>query len=154
MIGKLINTTANIEYGLLIAIVLVALLLLGLCAINDRKQLNVLSFIIGAVLVALLTFQMSRMLGACTISSAISDATDLVGMFSPTVARYVARLDSGTVGWFIFRRVLWSVIWLAVGGTAIYITMDNKRRRSGFMPPGARTGSHGRQYTSSPRRRR
>lgn len=154
MISKLIDTGANIEYGILIAVVLVALLLGGLAAIGGRRQLNVVSYLIGIVLVGLLTFQMSRLLGAFALRDAISTTKEIVGMFSTEVAELIPQLEGGAVGWFIFRRILWSVVWLGVGGAAIYVTMDTRKIHDRSVPRGAQMGRRGRQYNASTRRRR
>lgn len=129
MIGGLIDTMANIEYGLLIAIVIDALLLVVIASMNSRKQLGVLSYIIAAVLLVPLTFQMSRLIGACNISSAASTLNDIVGAFSPTLGKYVNSVTSRDIGWFIFRRVLWSLLFVGLGGFGIYVTMVPRRKK-------------------------
>ncbi len=152
MISSYIDTMANIEYGLLIAIIIVALLLFSLSSINGRKQLNVLSFLIALLLVGLLTFQMSRLIGACNISNDSSMVSDLVGAVSPTLGKYVSSYTSHDVGWFIFRRVMWSVLFLSIGGFCIYTTMDVNGRRRHFRTSGDRI--EGRKERISSRRRR
>lgn len=132
--GEFIDTMANIEYGLLIAIVLDALLLVVIASVNNRKQLSVLSYIIAVALLVPLTFQMSRLIGACDISSASSTINNLVGIVSPTLSKYVASATSEEIGWFIFRRVMWSVLFIVVAGLGICKTMkSNRKRRYGSM---------------------
>lgn len=147
----MIDTMAYIEYGILIAAVIVALLLFAIASLNSSKKLNVLSYIIAAVLLALLTFQMSRLVGACEVSSASNMVSDVVGMVSPTLSKYVSSYTSKEIGWFIFRRVLWSVIFSTIAGVGIYLTMDKNKSRSRGVPHGAQMG---RRYTSPTGRRR
>lgn len=126
----LIDTTANMEYGLLIAIVLDALLLFAIASSNSRKQLSVMSFIIAVVLLVPLSFQMSRLIGAHSISGTASTISVMVDTVSPTLGKYVESYSSHEIGWFIFRRVMWSVFFMAIAGFCIYVTMDVKRGRS------------------------
>lgn len=154
MLGTLINTTEYIEYGILIAIVLTAAELVCIATANANKKLNPLAYIIAVALCALLTFQMSRLIGACYVNSAVSDVQNVVGMFSQTVANMigtVTRVSDKEIGWFIFRRCMWSVLFMAVAGFVMYITMEKQVKRSRETPRGAQIG---RRYTSSSRRRR
>ena len=151
MIGQVIDTTANIEYGILIAIIIVALLLVVVASINNSKKLSVLSYLIAAVLLVPLTFQMSRLVGACYVSDTASAINDIVGVVSPTLSKYVSSVTSHDIGWFIFRRVMWSVLFIGLAGFCIYVTMDRKRTRSHGTPTGVQTG---RRYSSSTSRRR
>lgn len=152
MIGTLIDTTAYIEYGILIALVLDATLLFLLATLNTGKTLNILSYIIAVALLGLLTFQMSRLIAACHVSRTVSAINNIVDAISPTIGQYVASASSLTtrdIGWFIFRRILWSVVFLGIGGAGIWVTMDKKHR--GHRPPaGIQTG---RRYTSHTSRR-
>lgn len=154
MIGELIDTMANIEYGILIAIVLDAAMLFLLAASCAKKELNTLSYIIAVVLLVPLSFQMSWMISACEISRATSTLNSIVGAVSPTLSKYVQSATSHEIGWFIFRRVLWSVVFMAVGGVGIYITMDNKKRGGHRPPSGFRTERRYSSNTSSHHRRR
>ena len=129
MIGKIINPMAYIEYGILAAIVLAGILLFALAALNNRKQLNAVSYIITLVLLAPLTFQMSRLIGACDISSAASTVNGFVSMVSPTLSKYISSVTTDQIGWYIFRRVLWSVLFMAIGGVGIWVTMSPKRKK-------------------------
>lgn len=154
--GTIINTTEYIEYGILIAVVLSALELVAVASLNGNKKLNPLAYIIAVALCALLTFQMSRLIGACYVNSAVNDVQSVVGMFSQTAANmlgHVVKYSAKEIGWFIFRRCLWSVLFMAVAGFLMYITMEKPVKRSRDIPRGAQTG---RRYTSSlsSRRRR
>ena len=131
MIGDLIDTMANIEYGILIAIIIVALLLVVVAFINSSKKLSVLSYLIAAILLIPLTFQTSRLIGACYISDTASAVNDIVGVVSPTLSKYVSSVTSHDIGWFIFRRVMWSVMFIAVGGFGIFVTMARRKRHHG-----------------------
>lgn len=130
--GDYINTMAYIEYGVLIAIVITALLLILVASANSNKKLNPLSYIIAIVLATLLTFQMSRLVCACCLDDAVSDVKNIVGMFSQTAANIIGYTTKD-VGWFVFRRVMWSVLFCAIAGVGIYFTMEtvarNPRRR-------------------------
>ena len=72
---------------------------------------------------------MSRLIGACQVSDATTAINDIVGTVSPTLSKYVASVTDQNIGWFIFRRVLWSVLFVAAGGFAIFFTMTKKKRR-------------------------
>lgn len=123
---------AYIEYGVLIAIIITALLLILVASANSNKKLNPLSYIIAIVLATLLTFQMSRLVCACCLDDAVSDVKNIVGMFSQTAANIIGYTTKD-VGWFVFRRVMWSVLFCAIAGVGIYFTMEtvarNPRRR-------------------------
>lgn len=150
-IGDMIDTMENIEYGILIAIVIDVLLLLIIASINTKNKLSVLSYIIAGVLLVPLTFQMSRLIGACNISSTTSAINDIVGIVSPTLGKYVSSATKSDIGWFIFRRVMWSVLFIGIAGFCIYATMDMKRTRNHDIPIGVQTG---RRYISNTSRKR
>lgn len=118
---------AYIEYGVLIAIVITALLLILVASANSNKKLNPLSYIIAIVLATLLTFQMSRLVCACCLDDAVSDVKNIVGMFSQTAANIIGYTTKD-VGWFVFRRVMWSVLFCAIAGVGIYFTMETVAR--------------------------
>lgn len=151
VIGEFIDTMANIEYGILIALFLDAILLFMIASINSKKKLSVLSYIIAAALLIPLTFQMSRLIGACQISDDPSVINAIVGTVSPTLSKYVSSATSSDIGWFVFRRILWSIIFMGVAGFCIYVTMDKKRLREHDIPSGIQTG---RRYNSNISRRR
>ena len=152
--GTLINTTAYIEYGILIAVVLSAAELVCIASLNGDKKLNPLAYIVALALCALLTFQMSRLVGACYVNSAVDDVRSVVGIFSQTAADmlgHVTKFSTREIAWFIFRRCLWSLLFMAVAGFVIYVTMEKPVRRSGERPRGAQVG---RRTSSSYGRRR
>lgn len=151
VIGELVDTMANIEYGILIAIMIVAILLVAIASINSKNKLNVLSYIIAAILLLPLSFQMSCLIGACQISNTATAINDIVGVVSPTLSKYVSSATSHEIGWYIFRRILWSVVFIGVAGFCIYMTMDKKSTRSRGIPSGIQTG---RRYNSNTSRRR
>lgn len=130
-ISGLINTMANIEYGILIAIVIVAILLFVIASLNSRKKLNALSYIIAFVLLVPLTFQMSRLIGACQISDTAAAINDIVEDISPALSEYVSSVTNHDVGWFIFRRVIWSVVFIALATFGIVMTMDSSMKNQG-----------------------
>ena len=152
MISELIDTMAYFENGILIAIVIDAVLLLTITATNSRKSFNVLSYIIALLLLIPLTYQMSRMAGAFSISSSASTLERIVDEISPTLSNYVSSITDSEIGWFVFRRVMWSAMFMALAGFGIYATMDTKRDPRGHATPsGVRTG---RRYNSTTSRRR
>ncbi len=151
--GTLINTTEYIEYGILIAIVLSAAELVCIASMNTGKKLNPLAYIVALALCAILTFQMSRLIGACYVNSAVNDVQSIVGVFSQSAANmlgHVVKYSTKEIGWFIFRRCLWSVLFMAVAGVLMYITMEKPVKRSRDIPRRAQVGRH----TSSSHRRR
>ena len=141
--GTLINTTEYIEYGILIAIVLSVTELVCIASMNASKKLNPLAYVVALALCALLTFQMSRLIGACYVNSAVNDVQSVVGMFSQTAANmlgHVVKYSTKEIGWFIFRRCLWSVLFMAVAGGVMYMTMEKPIKRSRDIPRGAQVG--------------
>ena len=135
MISELIDTMAYFENGILIAIVIDAVLLLTITATNSRKSFNVLSYIIALLLLIPLTYQMSRMAGAFSISSSASTLERIVDEISPTLSNYVSSITDREIGWFVFRRVMWSAMFMALAGFGIYATMDTKRDPRGHATP-------------------
>ena len=127
--GDYIDTMANLEFGILIAIVVVALLMLSIAAICSNKKFNVISYIIAVLLLVPLSYQMSRLIGACQVSNDASVIEDIVGYVSPVLSRFI-EADTHEIGWFIFRRVLWSVLFITAAGVGICCTMDVKKRRT------------------------
>lgn len=152
MIKEFIDVAANLEFGVLIAIILVILLMFCISSMNNRKKMNVLSYIIGLVLIAILTFQMSSLLGACTLYDSSSDLSNLIGTVSPTLSKYISSGAGNDIGWYIFRRVFWSFLFMTLGGFVMYITMDRKITRSHDRPQGVRMDR--RYHTTSSRNRR
>lgn len=124
IIGEIIDTMANIEYGFLIALVLDAILVFGIASLNSSKKMSVLSYIIAAVLLIPLSFQMSRLVGACQISDTTSAISDIVGLVSPTLSKYVSSVAGSDISWFIFRRIVWTILFMSVAGFGIYATME------------------------------
>jgi Na+/melibiose symporter-like transporter len=154
MLDTLINTTEYIEYGILIAIVLSVAELVFIALTNGNKKLNPLAYVVAVALCALLSFQMSRLVGAFYVNSVMDDVQNVVGMFSPTAADVidaVAQVSTKDIGWFIFRRCMWSVLFMAVAGVVMYVTMEKPVRKSRETPRAAQIG---RRYTSSTNRRR
>lgn len=129
MIGEIIRPMAYVEYGILAAIVLAGILLFALAALNSRKQLNPVSYIIALILLVPLTYQMSRLIAACDISSAASTINDFIGSISPTLKKYTSAMTTDEIGWYIFRRAFWSVLFMAIGGFGIWITMSPRRKK-------------------------
>lgn len=125
----LIDVTANIEYGILIAVPSVLILLFAISALGSNKRLNGLSYIIAAAMAASIAFHMSRLIGACNLSKATSAVGNIVGAVSPTLSKYVPSVLGDDLKWMIFRCILWSVLTLVVGGIGIWATMSKKRKK-------------------------
>lgn len=130
MIGEFIDTVSYLEYGILIASFIIALLMLLIKGINDKKQFTPLAFIISVVLCVFLSFQMSRLVGACQFSSTTSQINDIVGAVSPTLSKYISSSTRSDIGWFIARRVLWSLLSIGIAGFGIIATMKRKHKGS------------------------
>ena len=128
MLTPFIDTMAYLEYGILVAVVITVIVLVIIRSMNDRKAFNALSYIIAAVLTAILSFQMSRLIGAYMLNDGATTIGKFVGMFDQTASQLI-HYSTKDVGWFIFRRILWSVIFIAVCGFGIYITMDKKKKK-------------------------
>lgn len=150
MFGEFVDTMANIEYGLLIAICIEVLMLFVVASIKTNSKLNVLSYIIAGILLVPLTYQMSRLVGAFNISNTASTINEIVGVVSPTLSKYVSSVAENNIGWFIFRRIMWSILLIGIAGFCIYVTMDKKRIRNHDLSNIPRTG---RRYYSSTSRR-
>ncbi len=140
MLGKIIDTMASLEYGILISLVIAGLLLFTIAVLNGKKQLNVLSFIIAALLMIPLSFQMSRLIGAYNISTAASNITDVIGLVSPVLKKYASSFTDKEIGWFVFRRVMWSIVFTGTAGVLIYVTMERKTSKHHNLPNGIQTG--------------
>lgn len=140
MLGEFIDIMANIEFGLLIAICIDALLLFTIAATSNSK-LNIMSYIIGIVLLALLTFQMSGLIGACKMSNTASGLNEIIGVVSPTLNKYVSSATNHEIGWFVFRRIVWSLLFIVAASLGIIATMDKKHNTT-------RRSAHERRPTS------
>ena len=151
LLENAIDTVANIEYGILIAIIIDALLLFIIASSDSKKKLNALSYIIALILLIPLTYQMSRLIGAYNVSEATSAINNIIGAVSPTLTKYVTSATEESIGLFIFRRVMWSLMFIGIAGFCIYATMDRKRTRARGNKIGTQTG---RRYTSCSSRRR
>lgn len=137
MVNQLVNTSENLLSGMLLAIFLSGIVLL-ICAItNRRKKLHLLSFVFALLLCPGLSYQMSRMIGAWNLYDIACDAESVantIGGFSSLLGDAVGnitRISKEEIGWFIFRRCMWSLGFMAVGFIAIYYTMKVKYRGHG-----------------------
>lgn len=151
MLGELIDTMTNIEYGLLIAIFVDILLLFVVILFNGSNKLTVLSYVISAILLIPLTFQMSRLIGAIQISNSASSLNEIIGIVSPTLNKYVSSATNQEMGWFIFRRIAWSLLFIGIACSGILVTMDKKQKRIHRV---SERRPVGRRYSSTTSRRR
>lgn len=126
MMEDFFDRAANSEYGFILSVVVVAALMFGVYSLNGRKKFTAISYIIAVVLVALLSYQLSRLVGAFDYYGASSDIDDVIGAVSPSLRKYVSV--SHNIGWYIFRRIFWSVVFLAIGGFGILFTMETEAR--------------------------
>lgn len=124
MIDEIITPMAYIEYGILAAGILACVLLLLLAVFNSRKQLNVVSYTIALLLAIPLTLQMSRLIAVYYLSNTIS-TINLVGVLSKDACLAINH----EVGWYVVRRILWSVLFITIGGIGIWVTMTPKRKK-------------------------
>ncbi|MDE6647911.1 MAG: hypothetical protein K2K03_08840 [Prevotella sp.] len=124
MIDEIITPMAYIEYGILAAVILASVLLLLFTVLDSRKQLNAVSYVIALLLVFPLTFQTSRLIAVYYLSNTIS-TINLVGVLNKDMFLAINH----EVGWYIVRRVLWSVLFMAIGGIGIWVTMTPKRKK-------------------------
>lgn len=129
MINDIITPMIYIEYGILIAIVLVGVLLFLFAVLNSRKHLNAVSYIIALLLLIPLTFQMTRLIAVYDLSNAVSTINHFIGVASPSLRKYVSSVTSHEIGWYVFRRILWSVLFIAIGSIGIWVTMTPKRKK-------------------------
>lgn len=129
MIGKLIDVMANIEYGILIAVVSDIILLVAIAVLNDKGRLNALSYIIAAIIAVPIALLMSQLIGVCNLSNATAAVKNIVGAVSPILSQYVPSASRHDIGWFIFFRIFWSLLCLILGGIGIWTTMSKKYKK-------------------------
>lgn len=151
-IKRLVAFEQDWSIGILIALVLTVLLLFAIYSATNKKnqKFSLLSFIIAIPVLVLLSYQMSLLVGAITILNDSYDITSIVSLFSVDFAGMIDSEIESSLGWYIFRRSLWTILFLSIGGAGIVLTMDKKRSRSHNVPSGIQTG---RRYTSNVRRR-
>ena len=125
MIGDFINTIDNLGYGALIAILLDTALIICIGAVNGKKQFSLWSYIIALLLLIPLTFQMSRLVGACNISLASSVINDIITSTAPVLNKYVCSATREDIGWFIIRRILWSALFMVTTAGLVIATMQS-----------------------------
>lgn len=131
MIEELIDAMANIEGGILIAVVLDIILLVAIATLNDKCRLNALSYLIAVIIAVPMALLMSRLIGACTLSNATSGAVkEIIDTVSPALGQYVLSASRHKVGRFIFFRIFWSLLCLIIGGIGIWTTMSKKRKNN------------------------
>lgn len=153
-IGDFINTMENIEYGILMAIILVAILLFSVTAFNSKKALSICSYIIAVALVIPLAFQSSRLIAAFQISDTASTINGIVGAVSPTLGKYISSATNSNIGWFIFRRILWMLVFLIFATVGIVATMVPKGCGRSFHSAGYKRVSSRKADDRRPSRRR
>lgn len=88
----LIENNSSTGYGFLIACGIVALIFFILYGINNKTSLSPVSFVIGGVLLAFFTYQMSKLYGAIVVYSSIDD---LVGLAEDSINSVANSFISG-----------------------------------------------------------
>lgn len=138
MIFQNIETIPYLVYGIPIAVGVTALVMLALQACNSKKNFNAGSYMLGVILCAVLSYQMSRLVGACETYNNPSVLQRLTDAVAPQLSGYLSTSDGHELGWFIFRRVAWSLLYVVLASVGIVLTMDKQYRRTG-RPDGFRT---------------
>lgn len=152
MIGDFINTIDNLGYGALIAFVLDASLIVCIGLACGKKHFTIWSYFVAGLLLVPLTFQMSRLVGACNISLASSVINDIITSTAPVLNKYVCSATREDIGWFIIRRILWTTLFIAAAACLIAATMrpfaSNGRRHSSarYERTSSRRGSEHRPF--------
>ena len=125
MIGDFINTIDNLGYGALIAFVLDASLIVCIGLTCGKKHFTIWSYFVAGLLLVPLTFQMSRLVGACNISLASSVINDIITSTAPVLNKYVCSATREDIGWFIIRRILWSALFMVTTAGLVIATMQS-----------------------------
>lgn len=93
----LIENYSNTGYGFLIACGIVALIFFVLHEINNKMTLSPISFVIGGVLLAFLTYQMSKLYGAIVVYRTIDNMVGVAeGSISSVANSLTSSNDLGT----------------------------------------------------------
>lgn len=129
-IKRIIELEQDWTIGLLIAILLVISLMIVIYSVRSKAKYTLLSYAIGIVLVIVLSFQMSYLVGAVKLLNNSYDISNFVSFFSSRLADSIDTITEKELGWYITRRVLWSLLFMALGGFFINFTMRVKRRGS------------------------
>lgn len=84
ILNSFIDAYSSIWYGIIVAIIVVALLFFGVGALQGgNKRFSPLSYVLGLALVAFLSFQFSFMIGAIMFKSDCSDISSIINDFVP-----------------------------------------------------------------------
>ena len=180
ILNSFIDAYSSIWYGIITAVILVVLLFFSINAIQSDKRFSPLSYIMGVVLAAFLSFQFTFLIGAIMFKSDCTDIASIINDLVPnqeltlntqdirSSLRELEReapfiknffdvdaidesLPDGAVGdalldkvhsylnWYIFRRVLWSLLACALLGFGIIYTMERSPRGRTRKTPGYRS---------------
>ena len=133
MIGDFLNTIDNLGYGFMLAIFIDLALMICIGIVYHRKQFSVWSYVIAALLLIPLSFHMSLLIGACFISPTTAVINDIITNTAPILSKYVCSATREDIGWFIFRRIAWSTLFITGAACLIVYTMkSDTRRRLGY----------------------
>ena len=84
ILNSFIDAYSSVWYGILVAVIVVALLFFGVGALQGgNKRFSPLSYVLGLALVAFLSFQFTFMIGAIMFKSDCSDISSIINDFVP-----------------------------------------------------------------------
>lgn len=135
ILNRVIEGYSSLGYGLLAAVVVVAILYLVIAGLQGgRKRFTPISYAAGIITGAFLTFQFMYLIGAINLKSDCKDAvsimeylpvvSDLMEVTGDLLIKKVhAHLNN-----YILRRVLWSIGFLSLGIFAVVLTMERPKK--------------------------
>lgn len=84
ILNSFIDAYSSIWYGILVAVIVVVLFFFAIAAIQGgNKRFSPLSYVLGVVLVAFLSFQFTFMIGAIMFKSDCTDISSIINDFVP-----------------------------------------------------------------------
>lgn len=84
ILNHFIDAYSSVWYGILVAVIVVALLFFGIAAMQgDNKRFSPLTYVLGVALAAFLSFQFTFMIGAIMFKSDCSDISSIINDFVP-----------------------------------------------------------------------
>lgn len=84
ILNSFIDAYSSVWYGILVAVIVVALLFFGIAAMQGgNKRFSPLTYVLGVALIAFLSFQFTFMIGAIMFKSDCSDISSIINDFIP-----------------------------------------------------------------------
>lgn len=84
ILNTFIDAYSSVWYGILVAVIVVALLFFGIAAMQGgNKRFSPLTYVLGVALIAFLSFQFTFMIGAIMFKSDCSDISSIINDFIP-----------------------------------------------------------------------